>query len=522
MPKLATVLLIGAGLLRPFVAFAGDEPPIEGDGRTKSYLRSLHGRVHRLWADTFLVMAESQLPKDHAVNDRSRVTELAVVLTPEGKLADVSVAKTSGSPDFDSSATDVVKAAPPFPVAPEETLSDDGKVHVLWKLARDDRRCSGLAVDVQRRPLEEAVPMLVAQGREALAIERLDAASDAERAAGMAGFARAWLDRAEDDKDLSLRIAVANASAGDSRGAERLRKALTAEGQTELAAQGLTWLKIGLCELLKDQLADPKTKASALATLSVAPDGDCLATVIALANDRHVAAPERIAAIQGLGTRDEPEARAALKGLLNDSTPAIRAAAILAEARPASGRGAMFRLTAILRDPSVEVRTAAAAALVRAAGEEAIPQLFLLFKEKAVRPYQAVANELGALSGEASAQLLARLLHKDDRRIQLAAARALARRHDPAAAKVLASLSATKDAELGFLAASASTDSVLRKTAASAGDGYGWTESCTAIAHGSGRLLAADWIIAQFPKLGPETRIDVMGTWLATNPASVK
>lgn len=520
MSKLATVLLASLGLTAYSAAFAGDEPPVEGEGRAKPYLEALHGKVHKLWTDSFLAMAEGQLAKDHPINDRSRAVELALTLTVEGKLAKIEVAKASGSSDFDSSAMDVVKSSAPFAVAPEDVLSDDGKVHVLWRFARDDRRCSGAEVRVEKAELEAAVPALVAQGREALAIERLKAADDKDRPVAFSRFARAWLDRLEEDKDLTLPVAVANAVAGDDRGTERLRKAVLNAEQAPLAATGLAQLKIPLCDLLKERLADPQTKAATLSVLSAAPDGECVGAVLALARDRKAAANDRTTAIAGLASHEEPEVKAALKDLSKDAAAPVRAAAILADARSASGKGAVFRLTALLRDPSVEVRTAAAAALVRAGGEDALSQLFLLFKERDARPYEAVARELAMLSGEPSAQMLTRFLRKDDRRVQLAGARALARRQDPFAAKAQASLFTNSDAELRFLAAPAMTDTNQRKAATGAPEGYAWTDSCMALLQGGGKLAAVDWVLAQFPKLGPETRVDLMGAWLAANRAA--
>jgi TonB family protein len=502
MSKLATIVLGSMGLWAPAFALAGEEPPVHGDGRAEPYLQALHTRVHRIWADSFLVMAEGQLPKDHPINLPSRAAQLEVVLTSEGKLADVKVAKPSGSDDFDGSAVDVVKASAPFVVAPEEVLSDDGKVHLRWTLARDDRRCSGASIDIKTGRLDEAVAMLVAQGRESVALARLKAADDpGERQAAFTKFARAWLDRAEDDKELAIRVAVANATAGDDRGAERLRKAVAKNEEVELAAHGLTLLKTGLCALVK------------------APDGECLPDAIAVAKNRQAPTAERIVAIEALGTRDEPDARNALKALFKDSAGAVRASAILAEARAGAGKGAVFRLTALLRDPSLEVRAAAGAALVRVGGEEALTQLFLLFKEKDVRPYQAVARELGTLSGDASAHMLARFLRRDDRRIQLAGARALARRHDDAATEAQAGLTGATDPELRFLAAPAITDAEQRKAAVEAPEGYAWKDSCMALAQGHGKPVAIDWILAQFPKLAPETRVDLMGVWLASTRA---
>jgi HEAT repeat protein len=474
------------------------EPAIHAEGRAEPYLKALHANVHRRWTDSFLVMAEGQLPKEHPINVPSRAAELEVALTLEGKLAEVKVGKTSGSEDFDSSAVDVIKASAPFLSAPEDVLSDDGKVHVVWTLARDHRRCSGARIDLRTSPLDEAVPRLVAQGREGVAVERLKAADEGERQAAFTGFARAWLDRAEKDEKLALRVAVANARAGDDRGAERLRKAMAKNEQVELATRGLLELKTGLCALVKS------------------PEGECLAAAIGVAKDQQVATAERTRAIEALGARAEPEAKAALKALFKDGTPTVRAAAILAEAHSGAGKGAVFRLTAHLRDPAVEVRAAAAAALVRVGGEEALAQLFLLFKEKDVRPYQAVARELGFLTGEASAQMLGRFLRKADRRIQLAGARALARRHDAAIAKAQAALITATDAELRFLAAPAMADAEQRRAAAAFPEGDTWKDSCIALAEGPGKPTAVDWMLAQFLKLDPETRIDLMGSWLAS------
>jgi TonB family protein len=518
MPKFATLSLAFIGLLNSIPARAGDEPAIQGEGRALPYLRALHAKMHRYWADNFLAMASTQLPKEHAINVASRAVDLEVVLSAEGKLANVKVVKASGSAEFDTSAIDVVKAAAPFVLAPEEVLSDDGKVHVLWTLARDDRRCAGLSILIKTIAVGEAVPMLVAHGRESVAIARLQAADEKEREAVFSAFARAWLDRSEDDKELAIRVAMANAWAGDERGAERLRKALEKWENLDLAARGLSVLKTPLCPFVKNKLDDSSGQArmDVLTVLRFGPDGDCLPWMVKLAKDRQAPLAERLLAIETLGSRGEPEVMAALKDLLKESTPTIQAAAILAEARAGAGKGAVFRLTALLRDPSIEVRTASAAALVRVGGEAALPQLFLLSREKNPRPYEAVANELASLSGEASADLLGRFLRKDDRRIRVASARALARRHDAFAMKFQTSLGASRDAELRFLAGT-TIDAEKRVAAASAPEGYPWTDSCAALAEGNGKIAAVDWLLAQFPKLEPTTRIDLMGMWLAAN-----
>jgi TonB family protein len=562
MSKQLTVFLATLGLMVGSAALAGDEPPVRGEGVALPYLEAIHAKVHRMWAETFLPMAESQLPKDHPVNAPSRAVELEVIITSEGKVALVKIAKASGSTDFDGSAVDVVKAAAPFVVAPEELLSDDGKVHVLWTLARDDRRCSLARIDIKVDPLRDAVPMLVAQGREKAAIARIQAADDKERQPAFTKFARAWLDRNENDKELDLQVAEANALAGDPRGAHRLRQAVASSGDASTAtpqsiAQGLASLKVPVCAVIKHGFAKPalgdnkpapsanaddddapprpavleiddkefldrikadETRERVLQLLSEGTDGVCLSFAISVAKDRGAKPGDRALALWSLGHSDSPEGKAAVRSLLADPNPTVRAAAIWAEARQGPSRSAVFRLIPFLRDKSVAVRAAAAAALVRVGGEDVLPQLFQVWREKDPSLFAALAGELADLSGEVSAQMLERLLRKDDRRIRLAAARALAARHDDAAGKALAELAKTSDAELKFLAAGMLAPET-RLAAAAEPTGYTWTESFLALARGNGKLAAVDWALAQFPKIEPATRIYLMGTWLVATRA---
>ena len=548
MAKHAALLLGCLILLGPRTTLAGDEPPIHGEGRALPYLKALHTKVHRLWAESFLLMAEGQLPKDHPINVPTRAVRLEVLLGPEGKLADVTVKQASGSTDFDTSAVDVVKASAPFAVAPEEVLSDDGKAHVVWTFARDDRRCSGAEVELKNFPIDEAVPLLVAQGRESVALERLKAADEKERENGFTKFARAWLDRTEDDKDLALQVAAAYASVGVDRGAERLRKAVDfvdggSSAEAEVA-RGLAALKIPVCPLVRDALAkrtivdtvslptpgsEPsddafvqklkqhESRERVLHLTAEGTDGACLAFAIAVANDRRASAVDRMLAISALDHSDGAEPKDTLKALLKDNDPRVRAAAVAADARAATGKGAVFRLIPLLRDSSTAVRSAAAAGLVHVGGEAVLPQLFLVFRERDPLVYEAVAAELAKLSGPDSATMLAKFLRKDDRRIQLAGARALAARRDESAAKVLSGLTSASEPELKLLA-TAALDAETRAATASDSKGYTWTESFGSLARGGGSLGAVDWAIAQFPKLEPAARISVAGGWLAARP----
>jgi len=437
-----------------------------------------------------------------------------LVLAPSGRLLNAEVSTPSGASDFDSAALDVVRDNAPYTAAPEEALSDDGNVHVLWTFARDDRRCSGLQVKHAQSALPEAVRALVAQGREQLAIQRLQAADDDVRARAFSSFAWAWLDRASAEQGLA--VAAARAAGGDRGGVDKLRQAVTQGREVEMAAAALVRLAVPLCPLVKEKLEGParESRGAALVALRFGLERECLPAVLAVAKDDSAPEAQRMAAVEALGTLDAPEAQKVLQGLAKAAPSAIRAAALLAGTRPGAGRSAVFRLIEFLHDSAPEVRGAAAAAVLRAGGEAMVPQIFHVLKEKDPRPGELVAKQLGSLKGEASAEMLGKLVRgKSDRRVRLASAWALAGRRDEVAAKLQAALAADDDPELRFLA-SAGVDAQKRLAAASAPNGHAWRKSYAVLAAGRGRLAALDWALAQFPKLDAAARVEIMGPWL--------
>ena len=313
-------------------------------------------------------------------------------------------------------------------------------------------------------------------------------------------------------------MAAARAAGGDRAGAERLRQAVEQGQDVETAARGLARLGIPLCPLVKDKLEGPAgdARATAVAALRFGLERECLPGVLVVAKDHSAPEVQRVAAAEALGTLDDSEASKTLQALAKDAPSVLRAAALLAGTRPGAGRGAVFRLTGLLHDPAPEVRGAVAASLLRAGGEAMVPQLFQLYKEKDPRPGEFVAKELAAMKGEASAEMLGRLVRgKNNRRVRLASARALAVRRDDPARKLQANLAGDGDAELRFLGGGAAVDAQKRVAAASVPEGHVWRGSFAALAAGRGRLAAADWALAQFPKLDAPTRVEIMGAWLA-------
>ena len=513
LARVSTALFLPV-LLASTPARAAQEPAILGEGKTLVYLQGVHGKVHANWALNFLAMAETQLPKDDPINSPVREVTLEVVLAPNGSRLDTRVLKSSSVPGFDSSAIDVLENAPTFPLAPEEVLSDDGKVHLYWVFARDHRQCSGITVAHKEAPLSQAMPALVRQGRDSSAIARLKQVAATERLAGLSAFAQAWLTReATSNTDLGIQAVVALARGGSDWAGRRLSKEVP--GVPE-AAEGLAALAIPVCPLIQDLLAPatPEARQTTLRALRYGASGECLSFLETVAKDSRLPVGDRVMAIEGLKNSEGPDALATLRLLLKAGPAPVLAAAILAEARPGAGKGAVFRLIPKLKAPALPVRAAAAAALVRVGGEANLAQLFMLFKEKDPDPYQRVAAELAALTGKESATMLTRFLKKNDPRIRLAAVRALAHRTDEYALKALAQLGQETNQEIRLLAQTAREGAEpplpFPLTAET-------RPTFRILAEGKGRPLAAQFLLEQFASLDPGLRIALLGDWLAAS-----
>src|SRR5581483_8829851 len=192
------------------------EPPIAATGVEGDYLRTLHERIHRRWADGFVATSAHTLPASDALNDRARQAVVLFSVRWDGSLTEASLVGPSGAAPFDRAAVESIRKGTPFPVPPADLLSDDGLAHFRWTLARDARLCAGGELRRREDPLEESIPRLVGQGRgqEALLrVARSLRAGDAVDA--LAIFARAWLARPSNDPVADAQAAAALAGLGD-------------------------------------------------------------------------------------------------------------------------------------------------------------------------------------------------------------------------------------------------------------------------------------------------------------------
>ena len=325
----------------------------------------------------------------------------------DGSVTDVSLVKESGLPAFDRAARDAILRVDHFPVPPAALFSDDHVAHFRWTLSRDDRLCSGGELQRFEEPLAEALPHLLIGGRVEEALWRL-----ARRAAlqppgagegiadSLALFARSWLSRPQPDPVTEGRAAAALALAGDAAQVPRLRLALGRRDTVDSAALALRSLNVEICPLVEKSSGDrdPAVRELALRALRngggrLAPTSPCVQVLSALVQDQSLDGAQRALAARAVAATSADGARRLLAGLVADPQPAVRAAAISLLARPGGGRPALYRGVTYLHDPEVEVRAAAAAALLRSCGDVALEQLVLVWKEPEHEVGVAVANE---------------------------------------------------------------------------------------------------------------------------------
>jgi hypothetical protein len=511
------------------------EPAIAAKGVEGDYLQRIHNQVHRRWAENFLRLAAEKLPLANPVNDPTRVAVADVILSADGQIVSVEISRSGGFLGFDDAVKEVLHDSVPFAPAPVELRSDDEAVHLRWTFARDERRCSSVALLRAEQPMPLAMPKLFRDRREAEALRRLRAA----RAAGtpvepmMTSVAATWLKAAISRPEATVRVADALVRLGDAAGTKWLKLAVKRPELAAAAGQALAARHVPVCPLVGavfnagPRFANLSEQHMAAIALATAGEVECAPGLIALLQNPKARPDARAAAAVALGPVPGDPAKKALAAVMkDDATPvAVRAAATLAAARPGSGRGKVLSLVTPLRDPAPEMRAAAAAGIVRAGGDANLDDLYVVFKDSDPRPAEAVALELDSLKTEAATALLVRLLKRPHLSVQLAAARALIKRGaKDSYAALRPFMDAKADPELRGLAlvsAEASTLDNLGRTLA-ANPNSDPKVARLALATFRARLArderdaAADLFINVGGKLSPGDQADAMADWLTT------
>jgi TonB family protein len=527
--RLARAACVAAGLAvsaidSPHAHAAAGEPPITLGGVEGDYLRALHTRIHEGWAVGFIRNAGA-LPPSNPLNDPRRRTVVLFAIRWDGTVAGANLVASSGAPQFDKAALDVVRRAGPYPVPPVGLFSDDGVAHFRWALARDHRLCGGAELHRREDPLEDALPRLLVQSRvkEALlrVVRQMKSSSSPD---ALTLFARMWLRRPLLDPVADVHAAAILARRGDARQIDRLTAGLRRKDLAEVAGKGLAALKVDVCALVNETLLTgtaTEREAAMIALQEGAPDhsgaiaAPCMRAITTTAADGTLPSATRVLAIEALARTPSGDATAAasvvplLAAALKDRDPGVRAAAILATAQPGGGRPALYRLLPLMRDRAPQVRAAAAVAIVRATGELGLDHLQVVIKDKDPSPAVALAAELGRLTSPGSAAFLGRLLKHPAAEVRSAASRALVTRSDPAARSFHANLGGKDPPSPAAARPLAAPNDLARPF--------------RDLMEADEPIPAAEWLVAQLERLSAQELVAALGAWLdRRNPAADK
>jgi HEAT repeat protein len=509
----------GAAQAAPLPNDKAPEPAVMGGPNDLPYLQKLHAHVHKRWANNFLQLIGQNLKLSDPLNDPTRVAEADVIIGGDGKLLNVTLTKKSGFAGFDDAIPEILKDSSPFPKPPQASRSDDDNLHVHWTFARDERRCSGLAVMHVDDPLELAIPKLMRTGRRDELVGRVIAA----RASGLpadpavSALAKEWLTGAAKEPWVTMKIATSLADRGDPDAIAWLKAALKKPDQARAAGAALAAKKIPVCPLVKASLEGPNAADALAAAQALATTGEvaCAPGLVKLLENPKSKSDARIAASIALGPIDDDAAKASLATATKDDNAGVRAAAMLAQIRPMSGRAKMLSMVHLVKDPAIEVRTAGSAGVVRAGGDSDFDDLYMLFRDTDPRPAVAVIKELERVPSEEATKMIAKLMRRPLPAVQKAAAQLLVKRHAKSVFPAFKTFlePPSSDIELRGLGLVAADDAQL---AAQANDPKmgGWVYGAL-LARGE-RDRAADWLLAHVPAMTPVAQADAMVDWLTS------
>lgn len=104
------------------------------------YIAQMHRGIHAVWGEGVLRQWD-RLGPNHAWNDFSLWTRVEIVLWPTGEIDSVKTVRRSGNSSFDGVARNSVYNAGPYPAAPPQIQSGNGKVYIHWAFHRNAYAC---------------------------------------------------------------------------------------------------------------------------------------------------------------------------------------------------------------------------------------------------------------------------------------------------------------------------------------------------------------------------------------------
>jgi hypothetical protein len=141
----------------------GAPPPSDPRAFGHAYLEQVYDGIVEPWTQ-FLEDCRRRLPPSHPLNDPTLAATAELTIDPSGALVALAI-DGSGKDDFDAAVGGVVRDRAPYPRPLPGLLSDDGRLHLRWRFARDVRQAgvAGAEVVVVEWGIERAVPKLLAE-----------------------------------------------------------------------------------------------------------------------------------------------------------------------------------------------------------------------------------------------------------------------------------------------------------------------------------------------------------------------
>ena len=459
-----------------------DPPRPDPNVRGHDYLVAVYDGIREVWHQ-FLEDCRLRLPPTHPLNKPDLLATVDVSIDLKGGMHDLRITG-SGNDEFDTAVRDLMRDRAPYPTPPADLLSDDGKLHLRWRFARDQRQ-AGIAtaeVNVIVWGIDRAVPKLLADGKVRAAAMRLarapaDAAGRTELAEQVFG---AVITQALDGNDVAARRLAADIAArtpipgaaaslrarartavdpgvrvstfgalaalGDPETATLAVEALRegpAAGAPVVAAAAVALERVGAADRIKPVLTlwlraaatEESARAATLAVLAAVPAGDLLKDVSKVVAKRE---PRTRAAACAVYGRAAGAGSAAAWGLLNtgiaDADASVRAACALAAgsiATKSPDKRTIAALVARLVDPDLTVRAAAIVALAKLDRVRAARELKSFVGDADSVVLAALADAWGRLP-KPPADRLRKLTRHVDAEVRVAAINSLVRLGDPA------------------------------------------------------------------------------------------
>ncbi len=491
-----------------------DPPAADPSTFGHGYLVEIETRFQDRWQG-FLENCRLRLKPSHALNQATLVATVELAVDREGKTHDIRIATSSGNAEFDAVALEVASDTGTLPAPPDELVSDDDRLHLTWRFARDRRQAgaAGAAIDRREWDLARAVPMLLSRGRVREAARRVaDAKTEPAQAVTFGdAVAEAAVHVALASDDLATqRFGVRAAAAGKVRKAmPRLRALATNAHDLELRREAIGALgRIGDAEALPllatvvrgDNGADPGQRRAAAVAMSQLDASDraweLLAPALETADQRlvvldvlaHAPSAEAVPALAGLvGRGNKREVRVAaaaalgaavavaghkavkpLMAGLTERDAAVRAACAralgVAATRGYNGKVAFWSVVKLLKDRDERVRAAAVRAGAALGGAAFAKEMYRVRKETSATVLAAFAEGLAWVPGETAFARLVGLAEADDPTVRRAAILALSARTEPGAKTLLAARVGDADPDIRIAAIRAVDDpDVLRE-----------------------------------------------------------